>query len=267
MTLTQFPATTFHHRHNTMPRYLAPTRPYGPASRDRLHLLQARTPDRPGPDRARLLVDLTSPWAYLAHLRLDRSPDRTGDTGDGAAPGTASAATLLQWHVFQPSTARPVVGLRLPGPERERVREDLEAVRAAALEGEEIPDDLPAVLPHPRAVAAAYAEGVDLGRGREVRAALLHAYWVEGRDIGDPEVLRRILPAVLVEDGALCTGDPRREWGYVVTPAREPLSDSAYHLLARWQQEWDDAGRPGPLALVGDGAPRVGADALALPPR
>lgn len=265
MTLTQSPATAFHRRHNTMPRYLPPTRPYRPTRRDHLHLLQARTPDRPAPGRARLLVDLTSPWAYLAHLRLDREPQE--GTGDAAPSGTAPSGTTLQWHVFQPSMVRPVLGLRVPGPERDRVREELEAVRAAALEGEEIPDDLPAVLPHPRAVAAAYAEGVDLGRGREVRAALLHAYWVEGQDIGDPEVLRRILPAVLVEDGALCTGDPRREWGYVVTPAREPLSDEAYHLLARWQQEWDDAGRPGPLALVGDGAPRVGADALALPQR
>ena len=121
---------------------------------------------------------------------------------------------------------------------------------------------MPAVLPHPRPVTAAYAEAVDLGRGVEVLALLLEAYWLDGRDIGDPEVLRRLLPSVLVEPGALCTGDPRREWGYVVSPAREPLSDNAYHLLRRWQQRWLDLGRPRPLTLLGPAGTLTRAEAL-----
>lgn len=264
MTLTQPAPQRFYHRHNTMPRLLAPPRPHHPgiahAGRSLLtrhedaHLLRARTVSHTQRD-VRLLVDLTSPWAYLAHLRLDRA---AGVDGGGAEAPTGAP----EWHVFQPMTSRPMTGLRAPGPEQDRARDELEAVRAVALDGEEIPESLPSVLPHPRPVAAAYAEGVDLGRGPQVRAALLHAYWVEGRDIGDPEVLRRILPAVLVDDDTLCTGDPRREWGYVVSPAREPLSDEAYHLLERWQREWLDLGRPEPLALVGDGEARVGAAAL-----
>lgn len=256
----------FYRRHNTTPRFLAPARPRRRRSRngdlalvaasDGINHLVQTAPAETAPEALpQLFVDLTSPWAYLAHLRLDRV-----DVDHGSTP---------RWCVFQPETGRPVAGLRTPGPEQDRVREELEAVRALALDGEELPDEVPRTLPHPRTVAAAYAEGVDLGRGPEVRAALLHAYWVEGQDIGDPEVLRRILPPVLVDDHHWCDGDPRREFGYVVTPAREPLSDAAYHLMRRWQQRWDEAGRPGPLALVGPEGTRTGAAALPVgtPPR
>lgn len=200
-----------------------------------------------GPRPPVLLADLTSPWAYLAHLRLQDAQEREVD-----AP--------VWWAVCDAPTV-PLTGSREEGPARERRRAELEAVRAAADVGEEIPD-VPSVLPHPRPVAAAFAEGVDLGRGAEVLRLLLEAYWWDGRDIGDPEVLRRLLPSVLVDGATLCTGDPRREWGYVVTPAREPLSDHAYHLLGRWQRQWVELGRPGPLTLVDDKGARVRAGAL-----
>lgn len=249
----------FYRRHNTFTRFLTPPRPRRRASggtelalvagRRDAHLV--RTAQHSAPETLpELYLDLTSPWAYLAHLRLDRR-------GADGAP-----ATSLQWCVVQPDHGRPVAGLRGPGPELDRVRAELEAVRALAQEGEELPHDIPSVLPHPRTVAAAYAEGVDLGRGPAVRAALLHAYWVEGLDIGNPEVLRRVLPPVLVDDGQLCDGDPRREFGYVVSPAREPLSDEAYHLLRRWQGRWIENGRPEPLALVGPDGTRTGVAAL-----
>jgi hypothetical protein len=214
-------AHVFHRRHNTMPRMPMPParRPSDPAARAGTRVL---------------LVDLTSPWAYLVHLRLN---------GHGGGPSPA-------WWAVRGASSVPLTGLRAPGPDRERVREELAAVRGLAQEGDDIPDDVPAVVPHPRPVTAAYAEGVELGRGTEVLDVLLRAYWLDGRDIGDPEVLRRLLPPVLVQPGTLCTGDPRREWGYVVSSAREPLSDGAYHRLERWQQRWLDLGRPGPLTLV-----------------
>ncbi|AXH95322.1 DsbA family oxidoreductase [Ornithinimicrobium avium] len=252
----------FYRRHNTFPRFLTPARPRGSGRGGDLALVAGlgglvradremlRAGAGPAEDLPELYVDLTSPWAYLAHLRLQ-----------GTGPDVAA-----RWCAVQTDHGRPVAGLRGPGPEQDRVREELAAVRALALDGEELPHDIPPVLPHPRAVAAAYAEGVDLGRGPQVRAALLHAYWVEGRDIGDPEVLRRILPPVLVADDHICDGDPRREFGYVVTPAREPLSDAAYHLLRRWQQRWDELGRPEPLALVEAAGTRTGAAALPAGP-
>jgi len=194
-----------------------------------------------------LFVDLTSPWAYLAHLRLaDREDDIT-------------------WVAVQRPTPIPRTGLRGGGPEREKLERELKTARYMAGSDEDLPTLVPSVLPHPRTVAAAYAEAVDLGCGDAVREVLLEAYWQEGRDIGDPEVLRRILPPVVVAEGTLCTGDPRREFGYLVSPAREPLTDSAYHLMARWQGQWEKAGRPGPLALVDtDGSVRTG-PAVLLP--
>lgn len=181
---------------------------------------------------SQLFVDLTSPWAYLAQLRL------------------GAVASDLAWAAIQTSTTMPRTGLRGPGPDRDRLRAELDAARAVARDGEELPDDVPAALPHPRTVAAAFAEADDLGVGPAAREVLLTAFWVEGRDIGNPEVLRRILPPVIVNDDTLCTGDPRREFGYVVSPAREPLTNAAYHQLEQWQHRWVDLGQPGPLALV-----------------
>ena len=116
----------FYRRHNTTPRF--PAR----------HRLAAPVPVRTGvalvaDPLPELYVDLTSPWAYLAHVRLD-----------GPA-GVPTAAPL--WRVVQPDTGRPVAGLRGPGPEADRLREELEAARAAALDGEELPHDIPPVLP------------------------------------------------------------------------------------------------------------------------
>ncbi|NLG20201.1 MAG: hypothetical protein GX555_02060 [Actinomycetales bacterium] len=236
---------------------MTPTRPHTPSRTDRqpdvdwhqeVDRITRHTASLPtGPTTARLFVDLTSPWAYLAHLRL------------------ADSADDITWTAVQRLTAIPRTGLRSGGRERDELQRQLEAARYMAGADEELPAIVPSVLPHPRTVAAAYAEAVDLGCGAAVRETLLEAYWLEGKDIGDPEVLRRILPPVVVEEGALCTGDPRREFGYLVSPAREPLTDSAYHLMARWQQEWEDVGRPGPLALVdADGSITTG-PAVLLP--
>lgn len=239
-------------RHNTFPSPGLPLqRPFLGEAPDPIPApaaLPADAPARPGRDgQPELFVDLTSPWAYLAHLRFR-------DLADGPE-GPA-------WFAVQAQTTIPFAGLRTPGPERERLRAELAAARAAAVDGEDLPEDVPAVLPNPRPVAAAYAEAVDLGVGDAVRDALLHAYWVEGRDIGDPEVLRRVLPPVIVNDDTLCTGDPRLEWGYLVSPAREPLTNEAYHLLEQWQHRWDELGRPGPLALVDGSTTHTGPAAL-----
>ncbi len=240
MTITTRPLRHPHSaRHNTHPSpgVQAPRTAYlsSPA------LLPRPVRLRPGADlvaqdgrvrpRERLFVDLTSPWAYLAHLRWGTDPS-------------------VAWAAVQRPTTIPRTGLLVPGPERERLRAELAQVRAAARPDEELPADVPPVLPHPRTVAAAYAEAEDLGVAQQVRDLLLRAYWLRGQDIGSPEVLRRLLPSVIVTDDTLCTGDPRREFGYVISPAREPLSDAAYHLMRSWQQQWTALGSPGPLALV-----------------
>ena len=231
----------FSRRHNTMPR--VPMPPLQPQSGSEGRTPAARRTDGTAPV---LLADLTSPWAYLAHLRR------------GADAPTVTPA----WWAVESTSTLPRTGRRTPGPDRDRLREELAEVRRLSRDGEEIPEDVPAVLPHPRPVAAAFAEAVTLGRGPQVLDLLLRAYWQDGADVGDPEVLRRLLPRVLVDDRAPCTGDPRREWGYVVSPAREPLTDGAYHLLGRWQRRWVELGRPGPLTLVdGDGC-RTGSEAL-----
>ena len=195
-----------------------------------------------------LFADLTSPWALLARLRF------------------GAAVTSPPWAAIARPTTIPLTGQRGPSPERERLSEELAAVRSAARNGEHLPQDVPTLLPHPRPVAAAYAEAVDLGRGPEVLDVLLQAYWFQGQDIGSPEVLRRILPPVIVGADTLCTGDPRREFGYLVSPAREPLTNQAFHQLQRWQERWSALGCPGPLALVeASGTVHAGPAALAMP--
>ncbi|QDO88595.1 hypothetical protein FNH13_09820 [Ornithinimicrobium ciconiae] len=230
--------------HVTTPRWARPQPAMLPQPWDTALAVRHTRTDEVSRTAPRLFVDLTSPWAYLAHLRL------------------ADLDVTVEWAAVQRETTIPRTGLRGNGPARDHLERQLEAVRAE-VRGDEVPTRVPAVLPHPRTVAAAYAEAVDLGVGAEARAVLLEAYWQDGQDIGDPEVLRRLMPTVIVGEHTLCTGDPRREFGYLVSPAREPLTNEAYHQLARWQEQWDGLGRPGPLALVGaSGTVRTGVAAL-----
>jgi len=116
------------------------------------------------------------------------------------------------------------------------------------------------VLPHTGAAVAAYAEAFGAGIADLVRPLLFWAYWVEGRDIGDPEVLRRLLPAAFAQGSR--TSDPIRDFGYAVTSQHGPITTAAYRRIRQWQQDWLALGTSVALTLTEDQTTSVGGAVL-----
>lgn len=194
-----------------------------------------------------IYADFTSPAAYLAGLRLDAL---------AAAGEPVPDWRPVAWHPRLPRT-----GLSLDTEGRANQQRAVERVRSLTDPREEFPASAPGFLPHPDGPISAYAEAYLAGVGPEVRRLLLQAYWVEHRDIGNPEVLRRLLAPAL-KSGHSRT-DAVRNFGYAVSPARMPLSTLAFHLMRDWQQAWQALGTHPDVTLVAPGRPALtGAAAL-----
>lgn len=181
-------------------------------------------------------ADFSCPACYLASLRVDRL------SGTGYA--------VPDWRAVEHRPRLPLTGLRLDPPARAVRDRELHRVRSLASPGEELPATAPAVLPHTGAAVAAYAEAFGAGIADLVRPLLFRAYWVEGRDIGDPEVLRRLLPAAFAQGGR--TSDPIRDFGYAVTPQHGPITTAAYRRIRQWQEDWLALGTSVALTLTED---------------
>lgn len=192
-------------------------------------------------------ADFSCPACYLASLRVDRLLDAGHPVPD--------------WRGVEHKPHLPVTGIRLePSARADRGRE-LAEVRALLGPGEELPAAAPGILPNTRAAVAAYAEAYGAGVAQLVRPLLFHSYWVDGMDIGDPEVLRRLLPDAFRQGRR--TSDPIRDFGYAVTSQRGPITTDAHRRIRTWHQDWLALGTGVALALVTDSTTLVGGLALA----
>lgn len=194
----------------------------------------------------RIYADFTDPCAYLASRRVDR----LAEVGV-VVPG---------WRAVAHRHGLPQVTLRLDAAAQANRQAELDRVRELLLPDEELPGRAPAILPHPDAPVAAYAEAYVHGHGPQVRRLLFEAYWVDGQDIGDPEVLRRLLPRVVQRD--IVTGEIFHDFGYAVSPSRTALCTEAAHLARDWQAEWLRLGTPVTLTVAADDRCLVGAEGL-----
>lgn len=184
-----------------------------------------------------IYADFTSPTAYLASLRVD-ALEADGEPIPDWRP--------VAWHPRLPRT-----GLRLDPAGTANQERAVEAARTMTDPREEFPAAAPGFLPHPDGPVSAYAEAYLAGVAPEVRRQLMHAYWVDHQDIGNPEVLRRLLAPTL-RSGHSRT-DAVRNFGYAVSPARMPLSNLAFQLMRDWQQAWQALGTEPALTLVARG--------------
>lgn len=204
--------------------------------------------DRPATDA--VYADFTGPACYLASLRLDRL--------------LAAGLPAPDWRAVEHRPRLPVTGLRLGESARETRDRELDDVRSLGLPGETLPEHAPALLPHTGSAVAAYAEAYGAGVADLVRPLLFQAYWVDGLDIGNPEVLRRLLPAAFRQGRRTSDpiSDPIRDFGYAVTSAHTPITHAAYSRVHRWQQDWLALGGAVALTLVTDSATVTGERAL-----
>lgn len=140
------------------------------------------------PIRLDIFSDPVCPWCYVGKANLDRAL--------AAHPDHPFA---IQWHPFQLNPDMPEEGVnkrayleeKFGGKARvDAVHERLREVAKAA--GVDMNPDKPQRIPNTlnahRLIHWAGIEGVQ----SPVVSALMRAYWVEGRDIGDPEALADI---------------------------------------------------------------------------
>lgn len=132
--------------------------------------------------RLEVFSDYTCPWCYIGWARLDEALDRVGDEID----------VEVEWRPFEihpdvPPEGMPVEDLPYPPDVWARMQEALRA--NAEAEGLEV-GRRPKVSNTHRALAAgAYAQAEEPERFADFHQALFEAYFAEGRDLGDPEVV------------------------------------------------------------------------------
>ena len=143
------------------------------------------------PVRLDIFADPVCPWCYVGKANLDRALELAPDH-----------PFIVQWHPFQLNPEMPREGVakrdwledKFGGPAKvDAVHDRLrEVARAAGLPlNPDVPKRIPNTLDAHRLIHWAGIEG----RQSLVVSALFRAYWVEGRDIGNPGVLADIAGA------------------------------------------------------------------------
>lgn len=189
--------------------------------------------------------DFTCPFSYLASRRIDLLDDRDGE---------------VEWRAVEHAPHTPLNGLRLDPEAAKDAEREWRRVQELLLPDEELPGRPPTVLSSTQAAVAAYAEAVGAGVGPAVRRLLFRAYWVDGLDIGNPEILRPLLAATV--RAGTSTSAPLHEFGYAVTPARGPITSDAYRRIREWHKQWVSLGDPTIPTMQEDGQTISGVPAL-----
>jgi 2-hydroxychromene-2-carboxylate isomerase len=171
--------------------------------------------------------DFGCAMCYLASQRVDE---------------LTRAGVAVEWRAVEHRPELPVTGLRPDVDTRSAADRAVADARALGRPGERLPVAGPALVPKTQAAVSAYAEGCGAEVGDEIRRLLFTAYWVDGMDIGNPEVLLTLLGGTFMRGKAI--SEPIREWGFAVAVTRGPITSRAWRLIRDWNQEWQALGRP-----------------------
>ena len=161
------------------------------------------------PSRTLVLYgDFSCATCYLASQRVD---------------GLTRAGVAVEWRAVEHRPELPVTGLRHDVDTRSAAEHALAHSRALLRPGEQLPLAVPAMVPKTQAAVSAYAEACGAELRDEIRRLLFTAYWVDGMDIGNPELLHSLLGGTFMRGKA--TSNPIREFGYAATDNRPPAGN------------------------------------------
>lgn len=129
--------------------------------------------------------DYTCPWCYVGWARLEKALATVGGEVD----------VDVTWHPFEihpgvPPEGMPVSELGYPPERWEQMQEALAA--SAAAEGLEVGNRPKVSNTHRALVASVYAQTEEPERFPAFHEALFVGYFAEGRDLGDPAVVRTL---------------------------------------------------------------------------
>ena len=132
--------------------------------------------------------DVICPWCYVGKRRLERAIDKLGKR----------ESTAIEWLPFELNPDMPADGMeralyraRKFGLERS-AQLDAQMTELGRQEGIGFTFDRITRTPSTRRAHMLIAAAGQQGRADSVVDALFHAYFEEGRDVGDPDVLREI---------------------------------------------------------------------------
>ncbi len=132
--------------------------------------------------------DVICPWCYVGKRRLERALDQIGQR----------ESTAIEWLPFELNPDMPADGMeralyraRKFGPER-AAQLDAQMAELGRQEGIDFAFERMTRTPSTRRAHMLIAVAAQHGRADPVVDALFHAYFEEGRDVGDPDVLRAI---------------------------------------------------------------------------
>lgn len=189
-------------------------------------------------------ADFAAPECYLASRRVD---------------SLLAAGVPVDWRAVEEHPRQPAAG-RLLGPAGQaELERRMAALAALLLPGEELPWTRPRLAPRTEAAVSGYAEAYGAGVADEVRRLLYADYWVEGADIGSPEVLRRRLAGPILRGRS--PSWPLREFGYAVAVTGGPITTGAWERMRTWRDEWERLGTAAVPTLVADGGGPVTGEA------
>jgi hypothetical protein len=204
-----------------------------------------------------LYADVTCPACYLASLRTDL---RIG-----------AGLEAPQWRFVEHRPGVRIAPVR-PDDETQAARErELAAVLATVRPGEPLPEGalpqhVPPNLPSTGAAVTAYAEAFNAGVGDVVRRLLFSAYWRDGTDLGNLNVLRALLLGPVQHmiaarhDYARPKPWPVERWagdatvvpwtGNVISVAGGAITAEGERLVRRWRADRQVLEAPACLTLL-----------------
>lgn len=179
--------------------------------------------------------DFTDPLSWIASRRVD---------------ALLLAGCDVEWRAVRGRPSLTVTATPL-GPDGEaQFTAATEWLQQEGLPGEPLLGSAPRIAPCSAPPVSAFAEGVAAGIPDHVRHRLFEHYWVEHQDIGNPDVLRRLLTVAFLH--ARSASDVVAEYGYAVAISGGPITTPAWLLVRDWQD--DVARHPGTtLPLLTDG--------------
>lgn len=142
--------------------------------------------------RLDIISDVVCPWCYVGKAYLDRALEQRADH-----------PFAIEWHPFQLNPEMPANGMDRRayleakfGGKEGAVRAYVPLVEHATSAGVALNHDLIQTIPNSLdAHRLIHWAGLE-GRQTPMVSALFRAYWTEGRDIGDPEVLADVAAGV-----------------------------------------------------------------------
>lgn len=150
----------------------------------------------PRPIRLEVFSDYTCPWCYVGWARLEKA----------LASLPEGRAIEVEWRPFEIHPEVPIEGMpveELPYPPDVWTRMQ-DALRAAAeAEGLEVGNRPKVANTHRALVASAWVQSEAAELFPAFHEGLFTAYFAEGRDLGDPEVLVDVAVAAGVDPVAL----------------------------------------------------------------